>query len=144
MTTSESVPKVFRVTFEVSNLDQAATFAVLKSVRAGLVLFHPEPNHLEAMPQKIFEYMGAGLPVIASDFPFWRRILGESGCSLFVNPRNPQEIARAIERLLTHPGEAEEMGRRGQRAVLERFNWGPEARKLVELYQRIGSEACAA
>lgn len=124
-------------------LDQLSTFRVLHGVRAGLVLFHPEPNHVEAMPQKIFEYMGAGLPVIASDFPLWRRILGDVGCGIFVDPLDPQGIAEAIEYVLTHPREAEEMGRRGQAAVLERYNWETQVGKLVSLYSGLG-KPCAA
>ena len=104
-------------------LDQPSTFRLLHHVRAGLVLFHPEPNHVEAMPQKIFEYMGAALPLIASDFPFWREILGPVECALFVDPMKPQAIADAIEYILRHPQQAEAMGRRGQAAVLERYNW---------------------
>lgn len=124
-------------------LDQLSTFRVLHGVRAGLVLFHPEPNHVEAMPQKIFEYMGAGLPVIASDFPLWRRILGNVGCGIFVDPLDPQGIAEAIEYVLTHPREVEEMGRRGQAAVLERYNWETQVGKLVSLYSGLG-KPCAA
>jgi glycosyltransferase involved in cell wall biosynthesis len=86
------------------------------------------------MPQKMFEYMGAGLPVIASDFPLWRRILGETGCGLFVNPQDPRAIAQAIEYVLEHPREAEEMGRRGQEAMFERYNWDTQAETLVKLY----------
>jgi len=124
-------------------LDQRSTFQILHNVRAGLVLFHPEPNHLEAMPQKIFEYMGAGLPLIASDFPMWRKIIGEAGCGIFVDPRNPEQIAKAIEYVLSHPRQAEEMGRCGQAAVLEKYNWSSEAEKLVRLYRRIENEICA-
>jgi len=122
-------------------IDQRQTFEILRSVRAGLVLYHPEPNQVESMPQKIFEYMGAGLPVIASDFPLWRQIIGGAGCGIFVDPLKPAQIAAAIEYLSTHPQEAEEMGRRGQAAVLERFNWDSEAEKLVQLYRALGTRS---
>jgi hypothetical protein len=125
-------------------LDHPSTFRVLQDVRAGLVVLHGTLNHLESMPLKMFEYMGAGLPVIASDFPFWRRIIGEAGCAIFVDPMNPAEIARAIEFVLTHPEDAQEMGRRGRAAVLKNFNWNSEAVKLVGLYRQLGENLCAA
>ena len=124
-------------------LDQPSTFKVLHQVRAGVVLFQPVPNHIEAMPQKMFEYMGAGLPVIASDFPLWRHILGDTGCGIFVNPTDPKAIAKAIEYVLRHPEEAEEMGKRGRAAVIERYNWDSQAKELVKLYTGLG-QTCVA
>jgi glycosyltransferase involved in cell wall biosynthesis len=125
-------------------VDQPSTFEILHHVRGGLVLFHPAENHIEAMPQKIFEYMGAGLPVIASDFPLWRHILGDSGCGILVDPQDTRAIARAIEFILTNPHEAEEMGRRGRAAVLEHYNWDVQAERLVNLYSELVKPLCVA
>src|SRR5208283_896290 len=58
------------------HLNRREISGLLGRVRAGLVLYLPEPCNLEAMPHKMFEYMAAGIPVIASDFEYWRRILG--------------------------------------------------------------------
>jgi glycosyltransferase involved in cell wall biosynthesis len=124
-------------------IDQPSTFQILRGVRAGLVLYHPEPNQVESLPQKIFEYMGAGLPIIASDFPFWRKIIGGASCGIFVDPLKPHEVAKAIEYLLTHPQEAEEMGLAGQAAVLQRFNWDTEAEKLIQLYNTLAATSAA-
>jgi hypothetical protein len=118
-------------------IEQKQTFQILRRVRAGLVLYHPEPNQVESLPQKIFEYMGAGIPIIASDFPFWRRIIGGAGCGIFVDPLKPREIAEAIRYILSHPLEAENMGILGQEAVLSRFSWDTEAAKLVQLYRSL-------
>lgn len=124
--------------------DQRKIFEILHHVRAGLLVYHPVPNAFESLPQKLFEYMGAGLPVIASDFPLWRRILGDAGCGIFVDPMDPRDIARAIEYVMANPAQAEEMGRRGRAAVMERYNWDVQAEKLVKLYTELVSPLCAA
>jgi glycosyltransferase involved in cell wall biosynthesis len=95
------------------------------------------------MPQKIFEYMGAGLPIIGSDFPLWRRLLGDAGCAILVDPKDPAAIARSIEYLLTHPKEAEQMGRRGRALVLDQYNWNSQAEKLLNLYSGLTNPKCA-
>lgn len=118
-------------------LDRDGVKATLKESRGGLVTLHPAPNYLEALPVKMFEYMAAGLPVVASDFPLWRNIVEESKCGICVNPLDPEDIARAIDYLIQNPSVAEEMGRNGRQAVEEKYNWLNEERTLVELYQKM-------
>ena len=102
---------------------------------AGLVTLHPVINYLDALPIKMFEYMAAGIPVIASDFPLWREIVVGNQCGLCVDPMDPAAIARAIDHLAQHPDEACQMGENGRRAVLEKFNWAVEEKKLIQLYE---------
>jgi len=118
-------------------LDRSAVSSLLASVRVGLVVTHPEPNLLFSQPVKLFEYMAAGVPVIASDFPQWRSTIEQSQCCLFVDPLNPSAIARAIEYLLNNPTEAEAMDRRGRKAVAERFNWSAEENTLLSFYSSL-------
>jgi glycosyltransferase involved in cell wall biosynthesis len=108
-----------------------------QSATVGLVLFHPAPNHEKALPNKLFEYMAAGLPVIASNFPLWKEIVEGNKCGLTVDPLNPREIAQAVEYLLEHPELRQEMGENGRRAVIEKYNWEREAERLLALYQRL-------
>lgn len=110
---------------------------------AGLVTLHPIINYLDALPVKMFEYMAAGIPVIASDFPLWRGIIEEADCGICVDPLDPQSIASAIRYFIDNPREAERMGLNGQRAVYEQYNWGIEEGKLLSFYASFnnGSEA---
>lgn len=108
---------------------------LLGRARIGLVLLHPVDNYIEAQPNKLFEYMAAGIPVVASDFPSWRAIVEGAGCGLLVDPLDPDGIARAIEWLLSHPTEAAAMGQRGREAVHRRYTWDAEGARLVDFYR---------
>lgn len=107
---------------------------LLARARIGLVVLHPVENYIDAQPIKLFEYMAAGMPVIASDFPRWRALIGDIRCCLFVDPLDPCAIAQAIRWLLEHPDEAAAMGQRGQAAVRDVFNWEAEGARLVGFY----------
>jgi glycosyltransferase involved in cell wall biosynthesis len=109
--------------------------ATMRRSLAGLVLLHPVINYLDALPIKMFEYMSAGLPVIASDFPLWREIIEKNECGLCCDPLKPEKIAEAVQWVLDHPQEARIMGENGRRAVIEKYNWESEGKKLVKLYE---------
>ncbi len=120
---------------EIGFVDRAGVREVLGRSVAGLVTFLPLPNHIDAQPNKMFEYMSAGIPVIASDFPLWREIIVGNQCGLCVDPMDPAAIARAIDHLVQHSDEAQQMGENGHRAVLEKYNWAVEEKKLFQLYE---------
>jgi glycosyltransferase involved in cell wall biosynthesis len=110
---------------------------VLERSMAGLVTLHPTINYLDSLPVKMFEYMAAGIPVIASDFPLWREIIAGNDCGLLVDPLNSQAIADAIDYLIQNPKEAERLGGNGRKAVLEKYNWPIEEKKLLSFYSMI-------
>ncbi|MGI4717273.1 MAG: glycosyltransferase family 4 protein [Janthinobacterium lividum] len=119
---------------ELGFLDRAGVRGVMERSLAGIVTFHRLPNHVDSHPTKMFEYMSAGIPVIASDFPLWREIIEGNGCGICVDPADPGAIAAAIDHLAAHPGQAREMGENGRRAVLKEYNWTVQARKLTDFY----------
>lgn len=104
-------------------------------MKAGLLIFHPIPNHIQALPNKMFEYMMCGLPVVASNFPLWKEIIEVNKCGICVNPLDIDEISNAIVYILTHPEEARIMGENGRTAVREKYNWDIEGEKLCLLYE---------
>jgi glycosyltransferase involved in cell wall biosynthesis len=104
---------------------------------AGLVTLHPNGNYLNAQPVKLFEYMAAGIPVIASDFPLWRRIVEDAECGLLVDPLDPRAIAAAVDWLVDNPEAAQRMGESGRKAILKRYSWDVEKRRLFQFYDAI-------
>jgi glycosyltransferase involved in cell wall biosynthesis len=117
--------------------DRKCIGETLNHVSAGIVTIHPIPQLMVSYPIKVFEYMAAGIPIIASDFPVWRKLIEEAACGLLVNPLDPREISAAIEYILTHPLEAELMGRNGRRTMETQFNWANEERVLLGLYDHL-------
>lgn len=122
---------------ELGLCDREKVREIVAVARTGLVLFLPEPNHINAQPNKLFEYMAAGLPVIASDFPLWREIIESARCGLCVDPLAPETIANALRWILNHKEQARTMGERGKKVVLEEYNWAIEEKKLIGFYHKL-------
>ncbi|CAB3649181.1 MULTISPECIES: glycosyltransferase [Achromobacter] len=122
-------------------LDRSAVRDVLHESQLGLVLLHPIPNYLDALPVKMFEYMAAGLPVLASDFPLWRGILDSSGAGICVDPLDTDSVAQAIEMMLNLPDDQKRLMRRASRAAIrDTYNWKNEEAKLVAAYAAIAQQ----
>lgn len=115
-------------------LDRSEISNVLSTSIAGLVVLHPTQSYLDALPVKMFEYMCAGIPVIASDFPLWRSIINDAQCGKCIDPLNPLEIAKAIDFFHDNPNLVKIMGENGKNAVIEKYNWFIEESKLFTFY----------
>jgi len=111
--------------------------ALLETAKIGLVCLQPVERYKTSLPLKMFEYMAAGIPVVASDFPLWKEIIEDAECGVTVDPTDPESIGKTVEDLLKKPDLAMKMGRRGREAYLQKYNWGTEEKKLLELYARL-------
>ena len=111
--------------------------AIMAAAEIGVVTFLPTPNHVDAQPNKMFEYMAAGLPIVASNFALWQRIVAENRCGICVDPASPVDIARGVEALLNDPVKCRAMGRAGREAIEKRCHWLQEGEKLVQLYREL-------
>jgi len=101
------------------------------------VPFLPAANHTDCQPTKLFEYMIAGLPVVATDLLQLGKIVKDAQCGILVEPGNPQAMADAIQWLLEHPADAHAMGNRGRQAILQTYNWNSQAELLLQLYRSV-------
>jgi len=120
-------------------LNRSQVGELLGRAQVGLFLLHPLASKVNSLPIKLFEYMVAGLPMVVSDFPDWRQMIQSVECGLLVDPLNPAAAAEALVWLFRHPAEAAEMGRNGQRAVAENYNWECESKRLIATYAEIQS-----
>ena len=105
--------------------------------QADIGLVPTMPQYQPSVPTKMFEYMMACLPILASDLPVNRRFIQEAACGFLVNPDQPEAYAEKAVHLLRYPNEARALGERGYWAVRERFNWNQEEKKLLGLYEAI-------
>jgi len=122
---------------ELGFLGRKDISTLYKHSKAGLVTLYPIINYLDALPIKMFEYMASGLSVISSDIKLWKEIIEGNKCGICVDPFNPKEIADAIKYIINNPKEAEQMGKNGKKAVLKKYNWGIEEKKLYKVYKEL-------
>ncbi|MCP2041412.1 glycosyltransferase involved in cell wall biosynthesis [Neisseria sp. HSC-16F19] len=122
---------------EFGQLGRGEVKTILAHSIAGIVTFLPMPNHIDAQPNKMFEYMSAGIPVIASNYPLWRSIIEGNNCGICVDPLNPQEIANAIDKLVQNKEWARLLGENGKKAIYDKYSWLIEEKKLLQLYQTV-------
>lgn len=100
----------------------------------GIIPFLPTClNHYYNTPNKLFEYMLAGLPIAASDLPDLKRFVEGERVGVLFDPFSPEDIARATVELWRDP-EREERARRAHEACRVRYNWEVEGRTLLDCY----------
>lgn len=112
--------------------------SILSRSQIGLCTLYPTPAYIHSLPVKIFEYMNAGLPIIASNFLYWKNLLKDCENIIFVDPLDPKAIRQAITTLMADKERCISLGKQGITLVNEIYNWDTEEKKLLELYKKIG------
>lgn len=114
-------------------------YKYVKSSDIGLSVLHPTPNYKKAIPTKVIEYMACELPVILSDFPFWKEVFGEIG--IYVNPLDVNDISEAIEYYMNNRNEMELVGKANREIYINNFCWENEEKILLKLYEDLLKES---
>ncbi len=122
-------------------IDPVPMVELVKSLEGydiGIVPYKPvNLNNYYATPNKIFEYLMAGMAIVGSDIPELRRIIiGENVGAVF-DPDKPEDIARAINHIITEPGLLNRMKDNARRCSQETYNWESQGKRLLEIYRRI-------
>lgn len=90
-------------------------------------------SYLYSLPNKLFESIHAGLPIVAADLPDTAAVVREFGVGEVFDARTPAELAEAISDVLANPTAF----RAASRAAAERLDWRFEAQELTDLYARV-------
>ncbi len=108
------------------------------SASADVMVMTVQPrseNHRYMTPQKLWEALAAGVPVVAADLPGFRSVVEEVGCGELVDPTRPSAIAAGIRRLLDLGAAGlRAVGDRGLAAAHDRYNWETQAEVLEAVY----------
>lgn len=88
-------------------------------------------------PLKILESMALGVPVVASNLPVTREIIGDGTGGRLVRADRPSELARAIRLLLESPDQLRALGESGRRRIEEKFTWSRSCGMLGDLYRTL-------
>lgn len=94
-------------------------------------------NYRYSLPNKLFQPMAAGVPMVASDFPQVAEVVADTDAGITVDMTDPAKIAAALNEVLADPERARRMGANARRAIETRFNWDVAGGTLVDLYRRI-------
>jgi glycosyltransferase involved in cell wall biosynthesis len=110
---------------------------LMASAAIGVVCNQSRFDYQNALPNKLFEYLAAALPVVCSAFPKWIELVEETGAGITCDAEDPSSIAAACTRLLTDHDLRAEMGGRGRRAIENGLSWEREFPKLQAVYSEL-------
>lgn len=116
-------------------------YDVMKNADLGVSLLYPVENYLTSLPVKAFEYMACGLPMIMSDFPYWKKTF--DGVAKFSNPNSVDEIAKVLEWFYENKDESKKMSKLAYDKVRAEFSWENEAQNLVSMYKSLSDPTSA-
>lgn len=110
------------------------------SADVGLIPYQAvDLNNYYSSPNKLFDYIQAGLPIVASDFPFLSKVIATDNLGVVAELSTPESYAKAINSVLTLPDGGAEIRSNMQR-VAHRYTWEAQAERLVDAYRQLTQE----
>jgi glycosyltransferase involved in cell wall biosynthesis len=124
--------------FFLPPVPKAGMAQALAAADACIAILKPIPMYATVYPNKVFDYMAAGRPVVLAIDGVIREVVEQAGCGIFTQPGDPQALAEAIRLLAEDPQRARAMGLRGREYVQANFDREQLAEKLAEIILRMG------
>lgn len=126
LTDSEVVMKGF--------LPYEEALEIVSSSQVGIIPHLPNESWNTTIPNKLFDYMAAGLAVISSDAKPAKRVVEETGCGRWFVGGDAESLTNVLEDLW-RSGRWAEHGLKGREAIRNRFNWEQDVERLLEAFR---------
>lgn len=111
--------------------------AIMRACDVGMVAYGRGLGE-DSLPNRLFEYMAAGLAVLTPSYSIEiRNIVEAEQIGLSIDTERPEEISRALSWFSEHPLETREMGKKARDAFLRRHNWETEFDRLIDAMERV-------
>jgi glycosyltransferase involved in cell wall biosynthesis len=110
---------------------------VLAASDCGIAILKPIPLYGTTYPNKVFDYMAAGRPVVLAIDGVIRKVVEEARAGVAVPPGDPQALAQAVRGLADDPSAARKMGSRGRSIVERDFGREEQAREMERLMREL-------
>lgn len=117
----------FKLFTQIVDLYESAHVALIPHIKSG----HTD----NTIPHKIFQYMYAEIPMIVSNCDPLVRIVNETQSGVSYHYDQPEELAAIIADFYEHPEKLGEYIKHGRQAVIDKYNWEVDGKRLVDLYR---------
>jgi glycosyltransferase involved in cell wall biosynthesis len=111
--------------------------AVMAGADAGLAILKPIEEYKTTYPNKVFDYMAAGKPVVLAIDGVIREVVEAAGCGIFAQPGDPFALVQAVQLLVADRVRSQQMGLAGRRYLEEHFDRSALADRLVDLMENM-------
>jgi glycosyltransferase involved in cell wall biosynthesis len=123
----------------VPSLPKSEMPQALAAADACIAILKPLDEYKTTYPNKVFDYLAAGRPVILAIDGVIREVVEAAQCGLFVRPGDPQALADAICSLADNPQNSRRMGLNGRKYLEANFGREKVAEKLVRIFEELSS-----
>lgn len=107
----------------------------LAGADACLAILKPIDEYKTTYPNKVFDYMAAGRPVVLAIDGVIRAVVEAAGCGVFAEPGDPVALAEAIRKMATDRASARRMGLAGRKYLEEHFSRSALAERLARIME---------
>ncbi|MFC1619024.1 glycosyltransferase [Candidatus Neomarinimicrobiota bacterium] len=108
---------------------------LMNCCHVGLIPFLPVASNQNIVPHKLFDYMVAGLAVMATDYPGWPQELTDGKIGILFNPNDLDATVEHLLAVAGEPQQLQQMGRYAFELVREQFSWDSQEEKLLHVYE---------